>query len=529
MEPQNNLEIDGRLQANSCVGLLAEIFQAKLTGSLRLSNKKQKVIVYFDEGEVLFAVSNSREHRLFEILLEKNEITKKQLIEIEGFAKDLKLVKSLVDNLDFTKEKIDGLVSSQINKILRSIFVWKKGEWVFSPLARLKDGIRFDADIFSLLSEYGKSLTDSEVKTCFKSMNETFAINISDDSSYSINPDRDQAFVLSRIGEDSRTITEIVALSGLERNVLFKQLYSLWLSGMLTRENWGSQLKEVDISKINKTKIFLKTSATSFDLVHALEKERKEREEAKKAKDTKVKEKKEAKSKTVSINGYLKRIKDATTHYEIFGVSPESSILEIKKVYFSYAKRFHPDLFHKDVSEVLLKQVQNAFTEITRAYETIKDPKAREVYDFKLRKILEIHKANSDGKSTAKDSFEDHKNAEKALDQFETGYNLLLREHYSDALPYLARSVGFDDTVARYHAFYGKALSFDKQKRHQADGEIQAAIKIDPDNSLYRIMLSELYIKIGLAARAKGEITRLLKTDPDNQLARSLLDSLSQK
>ena len=56
MESKNNLETIGNLRTNPLAELITEISQNKLNGSLRVSNASQKIAIYFDAGEVVFAV-----------------------------------------------------------------------------------------------------------------------------------------------------------------------------------------------------------------------------------------------------------------------------------------------------------------------------------------------------------------------------------------------------------------------------------------------------------------------------------------
>jgi predicted Zn-dependent protease len=63
---------------------------------------------------------------------------------------------------------------------------------------------------------------------------------------------------------------------------------------------------------------------------------------------------------------------------------------------------------------------------------------------------------------------------------------------------------------------------------HSAEAELKAAIALDADNAAYRIMLAELYAKIGLLKRAQGELNRALAADPKNEAARRLLDKLKR-
>ena len=69
MTSQSNLEIKGNLREHPLAELLLEVSQTNLSGSIRLANAERKAVIYLSEGSVVFAVSNERQHRLFEILV----------------------------------------------------------------------------------------------------------------------------------------------------------------------------------------------------------------------------------------------------------------------------------------------------------------------------------------------------------------------------------------------------------------------------------------------------------------------------
>ncbi len=79
---------------------------------------------------------------------------------------------------------------------------------------------------------------------------------------------------------------------------------------------------------------------------------------------------------------------------------------------------------------------------------------------------------------------------------------------------------------ARYRALYGQLLAGHERTRRAAEAELQAAIKLDPNNAEYRVMLAELYRDLGLKLRAKGEAERAVAADPNNRKARELLRAL---
>ena len=60
--------------------------------------------------------------------------------------------------------------------------------------------------------------------------------------------------------------------------------------------------------------------------------------------------------------------------YKVLGVSKSSSEAEIKKAYFSLAKKYHPDVNKAS-------NAKEKFAEISSAYETLGDTQKKQMYD----------------------------------------------------------------------------------------------------------------------------------------------------
>ena len=63
-------------------------------------------------------------------------------------------------------------------------------------------------------------------------------------------------------------------------------------------------------------------------------------------------------------------------HYQVLGISPSASIEDIKKAYFSLAKKYHPD--SGDQTEV------KHFYAVSEAYKTLSDEVKRRIYDSEI-------------------------------------------------------------------------------------------------------------------------------------------------
>ena len=523
MTSPNNLEIKGNLRQHPLAELLVEIAQVRLNGSLRVGNESQKTVVYFDAGEVVFAVSNARAFRLFEIILSDGKITKEQMANFSDFTNDFLLAQNLIKNNFFSKPEIDRLFSRQIEEILKNVFDWLDGDWTFSALVRVKGDIRFKVELDKLLMEYARNLSAKAVICRFKSLQEIFTAKSAIPVHIDLSPQ--ESFVLSRFENSGLRIETIKNLSGLSDFETLKILYSLWLGGFLNRPNRNaafSDRKTSDILSANISLVKGQKTPTFTEFTPL----KNEPPKAWKAK-TPI-EKPEPVVEKITLENYLAQVEDSTNYYEILAIEPKAEQSKIKQAYFSLAKRFHPDLFHKETNTQLQHRVQQAFGRLAQAYDTLRYEKSREVYDFKIRKELEtkekIRKTN-----LGKESVSSQKELEQAMDDFEQGFSLLADEEFDAAIPFLARAAHFASDNARFHAYYGMALASDKNQRHKAETELQTAIKLDEKNPDYRIMLTEFFIQFGLAKRAEGELNKLLAIYPKHPEAKMLLDTLRRK
>lgn len=70
----------------------------------------------------------------------------------------------------------------------------------------------------------------------------------------------------------------------------------------------------------------------------------------------------------------------AENYYTVLGLSTSASVSEIRKAYWEFSKRYHPDTtsLPSDVGK-------EKFQQIKEAYSTLSDPRQRVIYDQQLR------------------------------------------------------------------------------------------------------------------------------------------------
>ena len=234
------------------------------------------------------------------------------------------------------------------------------------------------------------------------------------------------------------------------------------------------------------------------------------------------------------IQVFLERVKNAQTFYDVLGVGFDEPAQNLKTAYYQLARRYHPDRFRK-AEPALINQIESAFARITQAYDTLRDERLRRNYNSKLEVRQRMQRLAETApkattpppKPTAAPTAEPVVSvAERAEAQFKEGFAALELGQRQAALRLFASAANAVPKEARYRAYYGHLLAGNESTRRAAEAELQAAIKFEPGNAEYRVMLAELYRDLGLKLRAKGEAERAVAADPNNRKARDLLRSL---
>lgn len=516
MTPQSDLEVQGTVLTHPFAELMAEIATARLNGSLRVSDKEKKCVVYFKSGRVAFAVSNARSSRLFDILLRRNKLKKEDLKQIPNFANDHELAAYLEEKNFLTKNDIERLFTEQIEAIIVDVMTWSSGDWTFSSLARIRDGLSFDIDTRRLLIAYGRCMPEAILMDRFRSFDEAFGR--SDLTVEGFELTAEESFVLWCTDTGKLTAQNIVDVSSYSDATALHLIYTLWLGGLLERYDWQPALSPEAVAAMRTAKLELRREAKLPGTPEAVATVEPTVEAPPADAPAPVPE------ITISLDEYLDRVENAATYYDILGVDVSDEASKIKRSYFALAKMFHPDRFHAAGGETF-RRVQHAFTELAQAHETLKSSESREMYDYRMRKELAAREKNQADGTAGNASLQ----LEQAAESFQVGFNLLMDGDNENALPLLARAAHYAPKNAKYHAYYGKALSEDQKHRHKAEAEMQAALKLDPDNWTFRLMLAEFFIKMNLIKRAEGELTRLLAKFPSNREAQQMLESLKVK
>ena len=193
-------------------------------------------------------------------------------------------------------------------------------------------------------------------------------------------------------------------------------------------------------------------------------------------------------------------------YYETLGVWPTADADSVKKAYFKLAKLHHPDIAGKTPVDGGVD-----FKLINEAFHTLSDPSRRREYDDKLKK----HKGGG-GEVPPERREADKRSAQLAFEQARTA---MKSNRYDKAVVLLKSAIGYDDSNAAYHSYYGYALGTLKTHLHQARDACKKALEMEFYNADYHANLGFVYYQAGLSSTADESFAEALKWDPEHALA----------
>lgn len=493
--------MNGQLSEHPLGELIREISNKNLSGRLRLQHDRVVIVAYFEDGVFLYAAANVRALRLGEYLLKKNLVSEEQLARIGGRKSDLQLAAALTNQKVADTNTVKALHLKQQADILRLALLWIDGTWEFDHRSHLNEKVDSKVNVQDLFLEAGRRMPLQFAASRFRNEHELISLNENAANANRLEPR--EGFILSRL-ERPTPLNELLALSGLRDDDALRIIYSLALAGYVTRENWKNAFRGTAPSP----------RATEVETVV---------DDARKPLDT---------AKEFKIADFLAKVEGATTHYEVLSVAEDASASDIKNSYYDIARRYHPDRFRRDYDASLHARVESVFARVTQAYETLGDTGPRAAYDSNLaarKNITPLSAPKPEPPAPIRNGQSDKvspRTPEQVELQFKEGLAALQRGQTNEAIGIFASVSKFAPNDARYRAFHGRALAANENTRRRAEGELRAALKIEPENPDYRTMLAELYRDLGFARRARAEVERALAATPNHQGARKLLESL---
>jgi curved DNA-binding protein CbpA len=517
--------VQGQLGEKLIADLIREIANKGGSGLLRFSHGKTIKAIFFDKGAPVYAISNLSTDQLEYRLAKEELVTPSQVEEARQSAgKAHQLGPVLVQMGAIDQDLMVKMVRSQVLDIVLSLFEWKEGDYLFDERIRATHEVTLGLSSADIILEGARHAADFEEMAEAIAPQDAVVVRIRSNGS---NPDMGnlipvESYVLSRI-ESPTPVSEVGPLNGIPDQDAHRALCALISAGFL---------KLLDD---------------------------KEKEETQQADDSLARLREDV-SRKLHFFG-------SADHYEVLGVTRQATTGDIKAAYYQLAKKYHPDRYRQPEHAELRGKLEALFGKISQAYETLKDPGQRTVYDERLRQPSGALAAKdnlattplvlpADRKSTGellqqaanlKTSTAPPQTADEPVTQeaqtiraagsgtqsaehyYQQGRARYDRKEYHAAVHLLREAVKLEPGKPQYHFHLGVALLINPRTRREAEQHLAKAVELDPYNPQIRVKLGTLYKEAGLQKKAEQYFREALNLDPDNKAAQREVGGAQKK
>ncbi len=167
----------------------------------------------------------------------------------------------------------------------------------------------------------------------------------------------------------------------------------------------------------------------------------------------------------------LARAAEGGDHYAVLGLKRQASDEEIRGAYYAQARRYHPDRFRSGSLQDLLPRMEEYFTTVTEAYNTLFNADLRAEYDRQLE-------TGAPAEPEAKQS----ESSYLAKQNYLRGRALIEKRRFAEAVTFLENAAQLDSTQASYHLELGLLLARNPRRRADAERKLIPAAEPEPKN-----------------------------------------------
>ncbi|MCJ7507205.1 MAG: DUF4388 domain-containing protein [candidate division Zixibacteria bacterium] len=213
----------------------------KKSGTLGVQRGDEITMVYFQQGEVIYAHSSTRPIGLGEILVQHKKITQEQLQEILNLQKELgnkkRIGELLVLESLITRSDLENFVKKQVEEIIYRLLSWESGHFkFFEDRFPTQEEITINISTENLILESVRRQKKMEkLKRRLPPLDAVLALAPSEDNRLKdLSLKADEWNILTLV-DGRRNIEEVISLSGLEKEGALSKIAGLFLSGLVQK------------------------------------------------------------------------------------------------------------------------------------------------------------------------------------------------------------------------------------------------------------------------------------------------------
>lgn len=495
--------ISGSLEREPFAVVLAKVVSECDNGTLLLTKDVLGKKIYFANKRIFFAESTDENELLPNFLKQKGIIKDEVINYINDVSKNIYLFPSVALDLQVIEEEmLLKELQEYCNYLIAPLFQWDKGVYYYQELEEKQSPpILVQLPVHQIILEGCRSITHFDFLN--KIFNDYSVKPHLKEGSWEklilIKPNPQESFLLSRI-DGEFTIEDLINMCPFSENETLAALYAFYACDIVDLKKsvgriyrLGTDASEM-FASTEDTKS--KTSDAFFEMYSEIDKKYKE---------------------ILSLN-----------YYEVLDVSENSDASKIKSSYYQLAKKYHPDKYSTIIDAVTKEKLSFIFSKLTEAYQTLENN--REAYDAKLRE-LRTPKQYVAPKVTAKMDFDKAKieheivaeekeivtDPVKAEQLLEKGKMTFILGHYLEGIRLFKEAALYNPDNPEILRILGKNMVRYPEWRKEAEGYLDRAIKLEPNNPENYYELGNLYSRYKLFYKARAQYWHSLKLDPNHK------------
>jgi curved DNA-binding protein CbpA len=453
---------------------LAELALARDSGILTAKQGKLKRLLCIEHGAIVYAASNVVEEQFPEFLVRRELVTPDERESANAACQESgeKPVTWLVRHGLVSGHDLMAALVDHVRSLVFATLRWSHGDFDFARgKPNLGDGLKVELAVRDLILEHARHHppTVDEVRVLIGPPGSRPTSVAARWIEHGWTPSGIEADVLA-LCDGELSITEVVDVSAHATERSWRALYGLLLLGAIGLDSSRRPGAAADPNFVSRDELLARLS----------------------------------RSEDVDFYGILE-------------LTSTASHEEVRDAYYFLARRYHPDRFRAGTNVDLLPRVEEYFSRVTQAYNTLYDPLARADYDRTLATETVERKADEQDPASL------------ARQNFLRARSLIERGRYTDAAVSLENAIQLDASNGAYHLELGRLLARNPRRRDEAEQRLREAIRVDPARAEGYVELGSLYRKLARPKEAAEMFREALRWEPGHIEAEQQLVELQKE
>lgn len=241
----------GSLIHTPAIKLLLSVYEQNLTGILYLKQAEILKVLYFNEGKLIWAISNSEKDKLKNVLIEG---TYSNELEMDKFSSDWEkdiFGKILVESGVITLEELIEVTKMQLKQIIISVLRWSEGSFQFTKDSPPQKFLSLELNVVEFVSEYiFKAMDLSVIWKEIGSLQIELKRNPDGSKFKMYKLSENQSGLLKLFNGNIKLEGIISKYSGVQREIVLKTIYFFMISELLIKK--GFDLEYLKITEEEK-------------------------------------------------------------------------------------------------------------------------------------------------------------------------------------------------------------------------------------------------------------------------------------